>query len=149
MTETTRPLFRAEAIEAHARGRGADDEGLDLKERRTSWSFRILILLLVAVVSGTLMVNVDETARGEATVAGRNAVIALPVSSTPRLRPGLQVTLNGARGTVTAIQGTKTKGESAFVDVLATFDRDPVEGTASVRLSRGTLVSLLLGRRRA
>lgn len=149
MTET-RPLFRPEAIEAHARGRGADDEGLDLKEGRTAWSFRVLILLLVGAIVGTLLVNVDETARGKAEVAGSNATIELPVDAAPRLREGLTVTLNGARGTVTAISPeTTTRGEKAFVTVLATFEENPVEGTASVRLSRGTLVSLLLGRRRA
>jgi hypothetical protein len=146
----TRPLFRPEAVEAHARGRGVDDEGLELKERRTTWAFRLLVLALVATIAAGFMVQVDETARGQATVAGRNAVINLPVAAGPRVRPGQPVTLNGVHGTIVDIRDPASNDSGvAVLPVLAYFPEGQLaEGEATVRLARRRLASLLLRRDR-
>jgi hypothetical protein len=144
----TRPLFRPEAIEAHARGRGTDDEGLELREGQTAWTFRLLILSLVLAIGAGLTVKVDETARGPAHVAGQTAVVDLPVSSFLRLRQGQQVRLHDAKGTIVNIsQQPFTKDGVTLVPVTVSFPEGDVhDGTATVRLSRKTLKDLLLRR---
>jgi len=144
----TRPLFRPEAIEAHARGRGTDDEGLELREGQTAWTFRLLVLSLVLAIAGGLTVKVDETARGPAHVAGDTAVVDLPVSAFPRLRPGQQVRLHDAKGTIVKIsQQPFTKDGVTLVPVTVSFPEGGVsDGNATVRLSRKTLANLLLRR---
>lgn len=143
-----RPLFRPEAVEAHARGRGADDAGLELREGRTAWAFRGLLLALAVALVVALTVKVDETARGPARVSGRTAVVDLPVPALGRLRAGQPVRLGEARGTVSSVGQPVVRGDAAVVPVSATLDRDAADGTAVVRLNRRTLAQLLLGRGR-
>lgn len=150
-TEQTRPLFRPEAVEAHARGRGvADDEGLELKEGRTAWSFRLLLFALALAIVVAFTVKVDQTARGRAEVRGNSAVVLVPAGVLPRLRPGQLVVLNGAEGRVTRVPtgDDAMAGEDgkAVVPVTATFAEAPAPGKATVVLSRQTLANLLMRR---
>lgn len=144
----TRPLFRPEAIEAHARGRGVEDEGLELKEERTAWAFRLLLVLLVLAIAVGLTVKIEETAKGRASVTqGTAATVDLPVGAAPRLREGQLVRLGKAKGTVTKVLApTSRENGVPVVPVLVAFDRSPDDGEATVRLSRRTLAELLLGR---
>lgn len=151
MTETqtpNRPLFRPEAIEAHARGRGVEDEGLELKEERTTWAFRLLLLALAVAIAAGLTIRIDETARGRATVAGNTAVVDLPIGAFPRLKPGLKVKLHSARGEVSYVGApSAAAGGVTTVPVTVTFaEGEVVPGEAEVTLSRRTLAELLLGR---
>jgi hypothetical protein len=141
------PLFRPEAVEAHARGRGADDEGLELREGRTQWAFRVLLLVLVLALAAVLTVKVDETARGPLHAAGATATVDLPVAALPRLRAGQQVRVGVVRGTVTTVGQPTARGDVAVVPVGTTLPSD-VAGTATVRLNRRTLAQLLMGRGR-
>ena len=151
MTETrdTRPLFRPEAVEAHARGRGVEDTTLDLKEHRTTWAYRLLILGLVLAILGGLTVRVEETARGKATVAGLNVVVLLPIGTLPRVEEGQRVRLDDLTGRVTVVGSpTSDDGGRPVVPVLATFPEGtrPVDGEATVRLSHRTLFQILVKR---
>jgi hypothetical protein len=142
-----RPLFRPEAVEAHARGRGVEDEGLELKEGRTAWAFRLLLLTLLGAIVLGLTVKVDETARGYARVAGREATIDLPVGALARVRAGQPVRLHSARGHVTFVGRPSAAGGVPIVPVLVTFESgEVVEGEATVTLARRTLAELLLRR---
>jgi hypothetical protein len=155
VTEDQRPLFRLEAIEAHARGRGVEDEGLELKEGRTKWAFRLLCLAILVTVLAGFTVSVDQTARGYARVpAGRSprsAVVDLPIGALPRLAEGKTVRLHDARGKIVHIgQPSSTKEGEAIVPVLVDFtEGEVVEGEATVLLARQTLVDLLLRRNSA
>ena len=142
----TRQLFQPEAVEAHARGRAADDQGLDLREGRTAWAFRALLLALAVALAAGLTVRVDETARGPARAEGRTAVVDLPVAALPRLRPGQPVRLGDARGTVTSVGPPTARGDVAVVPVVVAFPSEAAPGTAVVRLHRRTLLALLTGR---
>ncbi len=146
--QQTRPLFRPEAVEAHARGRSFDDdEGLDLKEGQTTWAFRLLILGLVVTVLAALTVKVEETARGNVVVSGGRTVVHLPITAAPRVARGQPVRLGDARGTVDRIGEpvAPTDGGDPFVPVVVKVTQGTAaEGEASVRLSRRTLASLLL-----
>jgi hypothetical protein len=152
VTETqqtpNRPLFRPEAVEAHARGRGVDDEGLELKEERTTWAFRLLLLALAVAIAAGLTVRIDETARGRATVAGNTAVVDLPIGAFPRLKPGQQVRLHSARGEIAFVGAPQAgAGGVTTVPVTVNFTKgEVVPGEAEVTLSRRTLAELLLGR---
>lgn len=141
------PLFRPEAVEAHARGRGGDDEGLELREGRTQWAFRGLLLALLLALGMVLTVEVDETARGALRADGATAAVDLPVAALPRLRPGQQVRVGAVRGTVTTVGQPTAQGDIAVVPVGTTLPPD-VTGTATVRLNRRTLAQLLMGRGR-
>lgn len=144
-----RPLFRPEAVEAHARGRGADDEGLELKEGQTAWAFRLLIIALVLAVLSGLTIKVNETARGQAKVVGGAMVVDLPVSALPRLHRGQPVRVNGVDGTIGSDPQPVAEGSTTFVRVTATFEGAlPEPGKATVRLSRKSVANLLLRRGR-
>lgn len=140
-----RPLFRPEAVEAHARGRGADDEGLELREGQTAWTFRILILLLVLAIAVAFTVRVSETARGQAKVVGGRVVVELPVAAGPRINAGDKVRLGELKGKVSGIGGPVTHPNGVtVVEIFATFDEgNPTPGKATVELSRQTLADLL------
>jgi hypothetical protein len=53
-----RPLFRPEAVEHHARAR-VGGRTLDLKEKRTIWLFRGLLLVMLLAVLAAFVVRVD------------------------------------------------------------------------------------------
>ena len=151
MTETreNRPLFRPEAVEAHARGRGVEDEALDLRENQTTWAYRLLILGLALAIVGGLTVRVEETAHGKATVTGSNVVVDLPIGALARLREGQLVRLDGLTGRVEHINPpTSDRDGRPVVPVVVTFPPGsrPVAGDATVRLSRRTFAQLLLRR---
>lgn len=151
MTETreNRPLFRPEAVEAHARGRGVEDEGLDLRENRTTWAYRLLVLgLLLAIVVG-LTTKVEETAHGTAHVAGSTVRVDVPIGALSRLQEGQLVRLDDLTGRVAMVNNpTSDAAGRPVVPVIVTFPADarPVPGEATVRLSRRTLAQLLLKR---
>lgn len=150
MTENPRPLFRPEAIEAHARGRGVDDEGLELKEGQTAWAFRLLLVALLLAVLSAFTFEVSETARGEtAEVDGRTAIVTLPAGAAPRLKPGQPVRIDGNVGEVTKVRGLVVEGDNNLVVIDARFPEGEVrEGKATVTLNRRTLADLLLRRGR-
>lgn len=149
MTEQqTRPLFRQEAVEAHARGRSFDDdEGLDLKEGQTAWAFRLLIVGLVATVLAALTVKVEETARGRAFVSGGRTVVHLPIPAAQRVDVGQPVRLGEAQGRIDRIGApvAPNDGTEPYVPVVVRVtEGQPRDGEATVRLSRRTLANLLL-----
>lgn len=138
-----RPLFRPEAVEAHARGRAAGDEGLELREERTTWAFRGLLLALAAALVVAFTYHVDQTVRGPAVASGRTAVVEVPSGAVPRLRLGQQVRLGGANGTITTFEGSSLQGNVAVVRVRATFDEPVSSGEATILLSSQTLAELV------
>jgi hypothetical protein len=153
-TEPRRPLFRPEAVAHHARGQ-TEHRVLDLGERRTSWAFRLLLLIVATAVVLAFTVRADESAKGTATVGGdgRTVSLVLPIGALRRLAPGqpVRVTVDGraARGRVTSIGRPVAGGASAQVPVTATLDTalpPGAHGGAVVRIGRHTLAQLLLGR---
>lgn len=148
MTEQqTRPLFRPEAVEAHARGRSFDDdEGLDLKEGQTTWTFRLLVLGLLVTIVAALTVKVEETARGTAVVSGNRVTVHLPVSALGRVQRDQTVRLPEAEGVVADVDEPEAPqdGQPYLPVVVRVTKGTPAAGDASVRLSRRTLASLLL-----
>ncbi len=123
MTPTDRPLFRPEAVEYHARGRGADDVQLDLTARGLAWWFRGLAALLVIATVVVFAVRVDETTRGEAFVGpdGRAVTVVVPVGAISRVRPGQAVRYGGRTGQVASVGTPVREGDVARLPVVAVF----------------------------
>jgi hypothetical protein len=153
--EPRRPLFRPEAVAHHARG-ATERRVLDLGERRTSWAFRFLLLLLAALLLTAFTVRADESAKGTATVVGggRGVRLVLPIGALRRLAPGqpVRVTVGGrqAHGRLSSIGEPVAGGPSAVVPAVASLDAPlppGAEGEVVVRIGRHTLAQLFLGRR--
>lgn len=144
---TDRPLFRPEAVEYHARGRGATDVELDLRATRLTWSFRILALLLVAGVLIVFDVHVEETTRGRTVLAGdgRSATVLAPVGALPRLRPGQEVHLGRYEGRVAGLGTLVNDDGVAHVPVRVTFDSALPDGggEAVIVLGRRSLFDVI------
>jgi hypothetical protein len=87
-------LFRIEAVTHHAKGR-TSGRVLDLKDRTAAWAFGAMVVTLALVTTLGLLVGVDESATGQAVVpaTGTEAIVLLPIGTSPRLHPGLAVEL--------------------------------------------------------
>jgi hypothetical protein len=122
---TDRPLFRPEAVEYHARGRGADDVQLDLTARGLAWWFRALAGLLVAAVLVVFGVHVNETTRGPVVVGpdGRAVTVVVPVGALARLRLGQPVRYAGHTGQLASVGAPFAENGIARVPVTAVFDQ--------------------------
>jgi hypothetical protein len=144
-----RPLFRPEAVEAHARARVVTGGQLDLRERRTTWLFRGLLLgiALAVVVAFTVHVDREVTALGGGPVSGETVRFALPSRMDKTVRVGQPMTLRlGDRelpGRVTAL----APAEGAVL-VTAEVPGAPegAQGTITVDLGRRSVAEQLMGR---
>jgi hypothetical protein len=140
MTEK-RPLFRPEAVEYHAQARSSG-RALDLRERRTQWLFRGLLLTVLAAIALAFTLQAETTAHGTATVAGDGMAATLVVPDVRRVRPGQRVTL--------AVGGREVHGEVRAVDAGVEVALDEpatpgAQGKATIRLGRASIGRLLLG----
>jgi hypothetical protein len=141
MTEK-RPLFRPEAVRHHAMAR-TDRRVLDLREGRTVWTFRAILLAVVAAVALAFAIPVQQTAHGLAVVgpSGRDALVAARVVGG---EVGAPVTLHvGGRD----IAGRVAHYDAGFAVTLDEPATPGATGTATVRLGRRSVAALLLGRR--
>ena len=81
-TEQKRPLFRPEAVEHHLRGR-ATARQLDLRERRTTWVFRVLLLALAIGVLLAATIRVDNIVTAPAEVGADGRTVEVELSREP------------------------------------------------------------------
>lgn len=150
-TEERRPLFRPEAVAHHARG-ATERRVLDLGERRTSWAFRFLLLLVVAALVAVFTVRADESAKGTAIVNGdgRHATLTLPVGALGRLAVGQVVHVHAGghdvSGQLNAAGVPANDGTATTTAVLDASLPPGVQGGAEVRIARSPLWRLLTGR---
>lgn len=139
-TEQKRPLFRPEAVEHHLRGR-ATTRQLDLRERRTTWVFRGLLVALAVGVLLAATIRVDNVITTAAAVGpdGRTVVVALSrepsevvVGVEVQGQPvGTRIDLDGKRVVMlldesfppgTVVRATVESGESSILDLLLGWD---------------------------
>lgn len=141
MTEAEkRPLFRPEAVEHHLRGR-ATARRLDLRERRTSWVFRGVLVAIALAVLLAAMIEVDNTVTAPAAVGqdGRTVVVALSRKPSEVLvsverdgrAVGAGVDVQGKRVVMvldepappgSLVTATIDSGESSILDLLLGWD---------------------------
>jgi len=92
-------LFRKEAVEAWARAQDPGDGDVRLGARWLTWSYRLLLLLVVVTVVALFVVRTDERATGSAVVDPRTGSVTalLPARAAPDLAGsrGLTVDLPG------------------------------------------------------
>lgn len=147
-----RPLFRPEAVEHHAKARIASGKGLDLRERRTTWLFRGLLVAMVLAVLAAFSVHVDRSVAAPAVVdsSGRVA-FGLPGNLTDSLRVGQDVTLlldgRELRGTLRQWEQPEDAQNGALVAVADVPGAPAGErGRVVLRLGRQSVAEQLLGR---
>jgi hypothetical protein len=94
MTERT-DLFRREALEYKLRGREASGRLLRLGRPWLTWSFWLVLLLVVIGVAASFRVRIDETASAPAVVDPNRGTFAavLPVATAPDLAESKSLTL--------------------------------------------------------
>lgn len=151
-----RPLFRPEAVEAHAMGRTAR-RPLDLRERTTTWAFRGLLATIALAVLLGYTLHANLTAKGVAHVGqdARTATFLMPVGAVRRVHVGQPAwaVVHGhtVRGTVAAVGTPRAVTSGVVVPVsvalptAASADADAT-GSGYVRLGHPTLAALLLGK---
>jgi hypothetical protein len=92
-------LFRKEALEAWARAQDPGDGEVRLGARWLTWSYRLLLLLVVVTVIALFVVRTDERVTGSAVVDPRTGSVTalLPARAAPDLSAsrGLSVELPG------------------------------------------------------
>ena len=109
-TSDLNAIFRQEALEFRARGRDASGGVVRLGARWIQWSYRLMLLLLVAAVASMWVIRTNESTSGPAVVDSRTGQVAalLPAVVGPDLA--------GARTFTVALPG----GPSVQVSDLRT-----------------------------
>jgi hypothetical protein len=100
-------LFRKEAVEAWARAQDPGDGEVRLGARWLTWSYRLLLLLVVVTVVALFVVRTDERVTGSAVVDPRTGSVTalLPARAAPDLSGsrGLTVDLPGGGEDLTGV----------------------------------------------
>lgn len=145
MTDT-RPLFRPEAVEYHAKAR-TSHRTLDLKERRTVWLFRGLLVAIVAVVGLAFVIPTRTSVPGTGFVSEDGTEARLTVVDVRRIEAGQDVTLDVAGTTVTGhVVAVERDAQPPAVRVSLTRSAAPkTKATATVTV-RTSVAKLLLGK---
>ncbi len=138
-TENKRPLFRPEAVEHHLRGR-VTGRTLDLREGRTAWLFRGLLVALVVLllVAATIRVNTQATVPVVVEEDGRSVVAT--VSRKPNVVV-VSVEIDG-RPVRTQID---IEGQQVRMLLDEEF-RPGTRGIAMIDLGDASVLDLILGR---
>lgn len=111
-------IFRQEALEFRARGRGTSGGVVRLGARWIRWTYVIALVLLAAAVASMWVIRTDESASGPAVVDGRTGTVAalLPAVAGPDLPSwqGLTVTLPGGRSVRVSNVHAQLAGDAAI-----------------------------------
>lgn len=156
MTEK-RPLFRPEAVAHHALARAGGNTKLDLRESRTVWLFRGLLVALALAVLLVFAVRADTFATGDV-VVGRDGVAATGVVRSSRVavgqRVGVEIGGRESHGTVSTVttrvvvtlhepfppgargDATISSGDASVAAVDLNVGPDGLEATVAVQPSR-------------
>jgi len=106
-------LFRQEALEAWAHAGDAGDGEVRLGARWVTWSYRLLLLLIVVTVIGLFVIRTEESVTGSAGVDPGTGVVTalLPAGAAPDLSEsrGLTVELPGPGGRPARVEVDRTE----------------------------------------
>lgn len=138
-TENKRPLFRPEAVEHHLRGR-VTGRTLDLREGRTTWLFRGLLLALVAMFALAATVRVNTRATVPVAVEEDGRTVVARVSRKPSVVV-VSVVIDGRQ------IGTETTVDGQTVTMVLDEEFPPrTFGTATIDLGDASVLDLIVGR---